>query len=290
METVETIAALRARVRSWHGQRVALVPTMGNLHAGHLSLLSAAQARAGHSIVSVFVNPLQFGPHEDFARYPRTLELDARALAQAGCDLMFVPSVAEMYPDADSVTRVHVGGLSETLEGQARPGHFDGVATVVAKLLIVASPDVTIFGEKDFQQLLIVRRLVRDLSLPVQIVGAPIMRDADGLALSSRNQYLSPAERLLAPQLYGALSELALRLQESGAGGLEPAARTALEQQGVQALSRAGFRVDYVAIRDATDLREPAGGNAPLVVLGAAWLGATRLIDNVRVSCASQPP
>jgi pantoate--beta-alanine ligase len=284
METVESIAALRARVAAWHGERIALVPTMGSLHAGHLSLLAAAQARARHSIVSLFVNPLQFGPQEDFARYPRTLEHDARALAAAGCDLLFAPSVAEMYPDGESATRVRVRGLSEVLEGQIRPGHFEGVATVVTKLLIMASPDVAIFGEKDFQQLLIVRRLASDLSLPVQIIGAPIMRDADGLALSSRNQYLSAAERKLAPQLYRTLNELAARLRGSESQAARASVRAALEQQGVQALSRAGFRVDYVAIRDATDLSEPAGGGSPLVVLGAAWLGATRLIDNVRVA------
>jgi pantoate--beta-alanine ligase len=280
METVETIAALRARVRAWQGQRVALVPTMGNLHAGHLSLLAAAQAHADHSICSVFVNPLQFGPQEDFARYPRTLERDAGALAAAGCELLFVPSVAEIYPDGESATRVQVRGLTETLEGQFRAGHFDGVATVVAKLLIIASPDVAIFGEKDFQQLLIVRRLVTDLALPVQILGAPIVRDADGLALSSRNQYLSVTERSLAPQLYRTLSELAVRLRGTASN---QTLRAALEQQGTQALTRAGFRVDYVAIRDATNLSDAASAGAPLVVLGAAWLGATRLIDNVRV-------
>jgi len=280
METVETIDALRARVRGWQGEGVALVPTMGNLHAGHLSLLSAAQVRAARSIVSVFVNPLQFGPHEDFARYPRTLERDTRALAEAGCDLLFVPSVAEMYPLGPPATRVQVQGLSETLEGRFRPGHFDGVATVVAKLLTLAAPDVAVFGEKDFQQLLIVRRLVADLALPVQIVGAPIVRDADGLALSSRNQYLSPAERAVAPRLHRALADIAAALS---AGLPDAAACAALEQQAVRSLTQAGFRVDYVAIRDATDLTEPRAGAPALVVLGAAWLGGTRLIDNVRV-------
>lgn len=281
METVETIDALRARVRGWQGEHVALVPTMGNLHAGHMSLLAAAQARAARSIVSVFVNPLQFGPHEDFARYPRTLERDALALAEAGCDLLFVPSVAEIYPSGPPATRVQVHGLSETLEGEFRPGHFEGVATVVAKLLILAAPDVAVFGEKDFQQLLIVRRLVADLALPVQIVGAPIARDTDGLALSSRNQYLSPAERAVAPRLHRVLADIATALH---AGLPDEAACAALEQQGVQSLTQAGFRVDYIAIRDATDLTEPHAGTPALVVLGAAWLGGTRLIDNVRVA------
>jgi pantoate--beta-alanine ligase len=281
METVETIAALRARLRSWQGLRVALVPTMGNLHAGHLGLLAAAQACADRSVVSLFVNPLQFGPQDDFARYPRTLERDARSLAQAGCDLLFVPSVAEIYPLGEPATRVQVRGLSETLEGRFRPGHFDGVATVVAKLLIMVSPDVAVFGEKDFQQLLIVRRLVADLSLPVQIVGAPITRDPDGLALSSRNQYLSAAERTVAPHLHRTLTEIAAALR---AGRPDDSARAALEQQGVESLARAGFRADYVAIRDAADLSEPHGAGGELVVLGAAWLGSTRLIDNVRVA------
>lgn len=281
METVETVAALRAHVRSWQGLRVALVPTMGNLHAGHLSLVAAAQACAERTIVSVFVNPLQFGPQEDFARYPRTLERDARALSQAGCDLLFAPSVREIYPSGEPATRLTVRGLSETLEGSFRPGHFDGVATVVAKLLILASPDVAVFGEKDYQQLLIVRRLVADLALPVQIVGAPITRDTDGLALSSRNQYLTAAERSVAPQLHRTLADIAVALR---AGPRDASARAALERQGIEALTRAGFRADYIAIRAAADLTEPQAADSALVVLGAAWLGSTRLIDNVRVA------
>jgi pantoate--beta-alanine ligase len=281
METVETIAALRSRVRAWQGRRIALVPTMGNLHPGHLSLLQAARVRADHTIVSIFVNPLQFGPQEDFARYPRTLAQDARLLAEGGCDLLFVPSVEEIYPTGEPLTRVQVRALSETLEGRFRPGHFDGVATVVAKLLIVASPDVAIFGEKDYQQLLIVRRLSADLALAVQIVGAPIVRDADGLALSSRNQYLRPEQRAIAPQLYGSLQQLARSL----AGALpDGSRRLTLEQQAAGTLTRAGFRVDYVAIRDASDLGEPRGDSPELIVLAAAWLGATRLIDNLRVA------
>jgi|SRR6185437_6345655 len=281
METVETISALRERVRGWRDQRVALVPTMGNLHAGHMSLLAAAQAAAERTIVSVFVNPLQFGPQEDFARYPRTLERDAHALRLAGCDLLFVPAVAEVYPSGEPATRVQVRGLSEALEGRVRPGHFDGVATIVAKLLIMASPDVAVFGEKDFQQLLIVRRLVADLGLPVRILGAPIARDADGVALSSRNQYLSAAERRRAPRLYRTLADIAATLRGAPA---DEAARAVLEQRGTDALTEAGFRVDYIAIRDAEELCEPRAAGRPLVVLGAAWLGTTRLIDNVRVT------
>ncbi len=284
METVETIAALRTRVRAWRGGHVALVPTMGNLHAGHLSLLAEAKARADHVIVSIFVNPLQFGPQEDFARYPRTLERDARALAEAGCELLFAPTVAEMYPDSQPLTRVQVRGLSDVLEGSFRPGHFDGVATVVAKLLIMATPDIALFGEKDFQQLLIVRRMATDLALPVQIIGAPIVRADDGLALSSRNQYLGPEQRARAPQLYRTLSELAVSLTDHVP---EASERVLLEQRATDALTRAGFRVDYVAIRDATDLSLPQGANATLVVLAAAWLGETRLIDNLRVTRVS---
>lgn len=280
MDRIDTVAALRARLRSWQGEPIALVPTMGNLHAGHLSLLAAAQAHARHSLVSVFVNPLQFGPQEDFARYPRTLESDSRALERAGCELLFAPSVAEIYSDGEPATRVRVQGLADQLEGRVRPGHFDGVATVVAKLLIISAPTVAVFGEKDFQQLLIVQRLVADLALPVKIVGAPIVRDADGLALSSRNQYLTAQERALAPLLYRTLSQIAAALR-AGVPGEEQ--RLALEQQGSGQLEQAGFRVDYIAIRDATALSEPTPASRSLVVLGAARLGATRLIDNVRV-------
>ncbi len=279
MKTVETIQALRAEVRAWRDTGIALVPTMGNLHAGHLSLLRAAQARAEHTVVSVFVNPLQFGPREDFARYPRTLERDARLLEAAGCELLFAPDVGEIYPQGEPMTRVQVRGLSEILDGHFRPGHFEGVATVVAKLLIAATPNVVIFGEKDFQQLLIVQRMVADLGLPVEIVGAPIVRDADGLALSSRNQYLDATERTRATQLYRTLQELARSL----AGQVPDAAgRRALEARAAEALTREGFRVEYVAIRDAADLAEPRADSRQLIALVAAWLGKTRLIDNVR--------
>ncbi len=280
METVATIAALRARVHAWRagGARVALVPTMGNLHAGHQSLLAAAHARAQHVVASVFVNPLQFGPTEDFSRYPRTPQRDEQLLAEAGCDLLFAPSVAEIYPEGDQPTRVQVRGLSETLCGQFRPGHFDGVATVVAKLLVIAAPDVAVFGEKDYQQLLIIRRMVADLALPVEIVGAPVVRAPDGLALSSRNQYLSAAERARAPAVYRALRAAAAAIQE---GATDYAA---LELAGAAALTQAGLRVDYFAVRDAADLAAPRERSAQLAVLTAAWLGRARLIDNLRIT------
>jgi pantoate--beta-alanine ligase len=215
MDTVTTIADVRDRVLGWRkqGQRIALVPTMGNLHRGHLSLIVAARRQCERCVTSLFVNPTQFGPSEDFARYPRTPEQDQRLLADAGCDLAFMPEVGQMYPGGlEQVTRVEVSGLSGVLEGAFRPGHFAGVATVVTKLLNIVQPDVAVFGEKDFQQLTIIRRLVVDLCLPVEIIGAPIVRDPDGLALSSRNQYLSAEERAVAPQLHAALARAAARL------------------------------------------------------------------------------
>src|SRR5579862_251191 len=201
METVTTIAAVRERVRGWRGQgrRVVFVPTMGNLHAGHVSLIEAARRAGERFVASIFVNPMQFGPNEDFAHYPRTPRDDERMLAQAGCNLMFMPDVAEIYPHgSERATRVEVPGLSRILCGEFRPGHFEGVATVVAKLFHIIEPDVAVFGEKDFQQLTVIRRMVADLCMPVQILGAPTVRDEDGLAMSSRNQYLTPRERQLA--------------------------------------------------------------------------------------------
>jgi pantoate--beta-alanine ligase len=280
MQTVTRIAALRERLSSLKagGSPVALVPTMGNLHAGHISLIGLARRRAKVAVASVFVNPTQFGPAEDFGRYPRTPAEDAQGLADAGCDLLFMPQVEEMYPGGTQKgTRVHVPGLSEILEGAFRPGHFDGVATVVLKLLNIVQPDVAIFGEKDFQQLAVIRRLVRDLAVPVEIVGGATVRAPDGLALSSRNQYLSAAERATAPQLAAALRAAAGRIS---AGETDLAA---IEQDAVSSLQGAGFRPDYVAIRDATSLELPDLKARDLVILTAARLGSTRLIDNLQV-------
>jgi pantoate--beta-alanine ligase len=280
METLATIASVRARVHAWRhaGARVAFVPTMGNLHAGHLSLLAVAHARAQHVVASVFVNPLQFGPGEDYARYPRTPTEDARLLAEGGCDLLFAPSVSEIYPDrGEQATRVQVRGLSEVLEGAIRPGHFDGVATVVAKLLAIVLPDVALFGEKDYQQLLIIRRMVLDLALPLEVVGAPTVRAPDGLALSSRNTYLSVEERARAPAIYRALQAA---VQAIGVGERDFAS---LERNGAEAIQRAGLTVDYFAVRQAEDLAPPSPGSK-LIVLAAARLGRTRLIDNLPVS------
>ncbi len=281
METVTTSAVVRERVRGWHreGRRVAFVPTMGNLHPGHVSLIEAARRHGERFVASIFVNPMQFGPNEDFAHYPRTPREDQRMLSTAGCDLMFMPEVAEIYPyGSERATRVDVPGLSRILDGEFRPGHFEGVSTVVAKLFHIVEPDVAVFGEKDFQQLAVIRRMVAELCMPVEIVAAPTARDADGLAMSSRNQYLTPAERALAPKIYATLQAAANRVR---AGDAEFAS---IERSGLQALENAGFRLDYFCVRQAADLGAPAPEARELVVLTAARLGRARLIDNVQVS------
>jgi pantoate--beta-alanine ligase len=267
-------------VRAWHrdGLKVAFVPTMGNLHPGHVSLIEAAREHGDRFVASIFVNPMQFGPNEDFAHYPRTPREDEHMLAQAGCSLMFTPEVSEIYPHgAERATRIEVPGLSRMLCGEFRPGHFEGVSTVVAKLFHIVEPDVAVFGEKDFQQLTVIRRMVADLCMAVQIVGAPTVRDADGLAMSSRNQYLTPAERVLAPRLYATLQAAAQRLR-AGDGDF-----AGIEHAGLTALQSAGFRPDYFAVRQAADLHAPAAGARALVVLTAARLSKARLIDNVQV-------
>lgn len=271
---------VRARVADWHrqGRSIAFVPTMGNLHAGHHALLQHA-ARLGDKVVaSVFVNPAQFGPDEDFARYPRTLEADRAGLDQVGCDLLFTPSVETMYPyGVEQSVTVHVPGLSEILEGAHRPGHFDGVTTVVSKLLAIVQPDVAVFGRKDYQQWRVIEHLCRDLRFGVDIVGVPIVRDGDGLALSSRNQYLDQARREKAPQLHQALRH-ACTLLDRGVVAAE------VEQRTCARLQDAGFVPDYVAVRNAADLGMPqAGQRDGLVVLAAARLGTVRLIDNIEI-------
>ncbi|WP_068877509.1 MULTISPECIES: pantoate--beta-alanine ligase [unclassified Phenylobacterium] len=275
---VRTVADLRARVAAWRqaGLRVGFVPTMGALHEGHLSLVRLARTRADRVVASVFVNPTQFGPNEDFDAYPRDEARDAGLLETAGCHLLYAPSVAEMYPPGASTT-VTVAGVSEPLDGQARPGHFAGVATVVTKLLNQCAPDVAVFGEKDFQQLTVIRRLVRDLDLPVEIVGGPTVRADDGLALSSRNAYLSEAERPVAARLNAVLREA---LSKVRAGEAVAAA----EEAAVAALLAAGFgKVDYVEARVPETLERlgPGPASGPVRVLGAAHLGRTRLIDNL---------
>jgi pantoate--beta-alanine ligase len=270
------VAALRARVRDWRGQgaSVGLVPTMGALHDGHLALIRRSLATTARTCVTLFVNPKQFGPSEDFARYPRDEARDLTLIEKVGAHLVFAPSVAEMYPDGHR-TGVTVAGLGDTLEGEFRPGFFAGVATVVTKLLLQVLPDVAFFGEKDYQQLLVIRRLARDLDVPVEIVGVPTVREADGLALSSRNAYLSASERTIAPSLHRVIAEAARNV---AAGRPAPAE----ESRATQALREAGFgKVDYVAVRDAETLEVPGPATRSRRVLAAAWLGKTRLIDNV---------
>ncbi|MDO8325045.1 MAG: pantoate--beta-alanine ligase [Phenylobacterium sp.] len=277
---VRTVADLRAQVAAWRraGENVGLVPTMGALHSGHLSLVTLAKTRAQRVVASVFVNPTQFAPHEDFDAYPRDEAKDAALLESVGCDLLFAPTVTEMYATGFSTT-VTVSGVSEPLDGAARPGHFAGVATVVSKLLLQCGPDVAVFGEKDYQQLQVIKRLVADLDIPVKVIGAPTARAEDGLALSSRNAYLTPAEREAAPSLAAALRDAVERLRAG-----TPVDR--VENTGRAALERAGFsRIDYFEVRDAASLAELGPGpiTGPARVLAAGILGKTRLIDNMAV-------
>ena len=275
---VTSIAELRGVVAGWRkdGARVGLVPTMGALHDGHLSLVRETQSRAQRTVASIFVNPAQFAPHEDFDRYPRDLTSDAAKLGSVGLDLIFAPTVAEMYP-AGFATALSVGGPSAGLETDFRPHFFGGVATVVAKLLIAALPDVAVFGEKDYQQLLVIKRLTADLGLPIEIVGAPIVREADGLAMSSRNAYLSAAQRGVAGQMNVVLKTAIFDVR---AGNSVAAA----ERMAAESLLKAGFdSVDYVAIRDASTLEIVEKPDRPARILAAAKIGATRLIDNMGV-------
>ena len=279
MQVIVRPDELRKLVSEWRraSERIAFVPTMGNLHAGHGSLVSRARAMADRVIVSVFVNPLQFGPNEDFAAYPRTPEDDRALLEALRVDVLFTPGVEDMYPRGQATTaRVHVPGLEDILCGAFRPGHFMGVATVVAKLLNLVQPDVAIFGEKDYQQLLVIRRTIVDLCMPIEIIGAPTTREPDGLAMSSRNRYLTPEERSKAPVVFAQL-EVARRALEAGERDY-----AALEARGMQALKDAGFRPDYFEIRDAASLEPPHRASGDLVVLTAARIGRARLIDNVR--------
>ncbi|MBK6597449.1 MAG: pantoate--beta-alanine ligase [Proteobacteria bacterium] len=278
MLTTTTIAEVRRLVAAWRarGERVVFVPTMGNLHAGHVSLLGAAKQHGERFVASIFVNPMQFGPNEDFNHYPRTPQRDTDMLAAAGCDLMFMPDVAEIYPHgAELAARIEVPGISAVLCGEFRPGHFQGVATVVAKLFNIVAPDVAIFGLKDFQQLAVIQRMTDDLCLPVRIVGAPTVREADGLAMSSRNQYLSADERQMAPAIYRELKRASERIQ----AGSRDFGR--IEADGAQVLDELGFRVDYFAVRDQLTLYAPGHDTRALAILTAARLSRARLIDNI---------
>jgi pantoate--beta-alanine ligase len=276
---IDQLPALRQEVARWRlaGLRIALVPTMGNLHRGHLELVRQARAQADRVIVSIFVNPLQFGPQEDFGAYPRTPDQDKRMLEAEGVDVLFAPMSGAVYPRGEAgQTRVEVPGISGVLCGASRPRHFAGVATVVCKLLNMVQPDLAVFGEKDFQQLLVIRRMTEDLNLPVEIWGVPIVREPDGLALSSRNAYLSTEERSRAPALYRALAHAGERLRVG-------MAVTRVERLAGAELGEAGFRLDYVSVRRAQDLEVARDGDRDLVVLAAVHLGRARLIDNLRV-------
>ncbi len=281
MPIARTVAELRATVRPWRraGQTVSVVPTMGGLHDGHLSLVRAARSRADRVIATLFVNPRQFNDADDLAAYPRTEETDAALLAGLGTDLLYAPGSAEVYPDGFA-TNISVSGVGEGLCGAARPGHFDGVATVVAKLLLQTGADTAFFGEKDYQQLHVVRRLVRDLDIPADIVACPTVREADGLAMSSRNVHLTEAERRRAPVLAAALLGMATRIARG-----EPVAP--LLSGAEKAVVDAGFdRIDYLELRAEKDLRPLDRADVPARLLAAAFLGRTRLIDNVAVPAA----
>ena len=273
MQVVHTAAELRAALAGRSG--TAFVPTMGNLHAGHVSLVELAKQHGQPVVASIFVNPLQFGAGEDFDRYPRTLGADCEELAAAGCDVVFAPDVAEMYPVPQTFAVQPPHSLATDLCGAFRPGHFSGVATVVLKLFNLVQPRVAVFGRKDFQQLLVIRELVRQFNLPIDIVSGDTLREADGLAMSSRNAYLGPSERIQAAQLQRELAAIVTAVQ-AGERDFETLAATAARH-----LKMAGWRVDYVALRDAATLQAPSPDSTRLVVLGAAWLGQTRLIDNL---------
>ena len=283
MLIIETLPLLRQQIRRlrMEGKRVALVPTMGNLHDGHMKLVDEAKARADVVVVSIFVNPMQFDRPEDLARYPRTLQEDCEKLNKRKVDLVFAPSVKEIYPNGtETHTYVDVPGLSTMLEGASRPGHFRGVSTIVSKLFNLVQPDIACFGEKDFQQLALIRKMVADMGFDIEIVGVPIMRAKDGLALSSRNGYLTAEQRKIAPGLYKVLSSIADKLQ-AGERDLDEIITIA-----GQVLNEKGFRADDIQIRDADTLLEVSETSKRAVILVAAWLGDARLIDNKMVELA----
>lgn len=280
MNTVFDLPGLRREIADWkrQGLRIAFVPTMGNLHDGHLSLLERAREISDRTVVSIFVNPIQFGRGEDYEKYPSTLDADKQKLEAGGLDLLFTPNLKELYPGGFDVdTRVTVPGLSGILCGQFRPGHFSGVATVVTKLLINVAPDVALFGEKDYQQLLVIQQLATDLCIPTTIIGMPIVRERDGLAMSSRNGYLTPEQRRIAPIIYQTLQQAADDLLNRRKN------IAAVEHDGMQALEQAGLRPEYFSVRRSADLGEPAADEGRLSILTAAWLGPARLIDNIKL-------
>ena len=268
------IADLRAALKN--RGRVVFVPTMGNLHAGHISLMEQARAHGDTVVASIFVNRLQFGPNEDFDKYPRTFQADCDKLAAAGVDVLFAPTEADLYPEPQEYF-IDPPGIQNVLDGEFRPGHFRGVATVVTKLFNCVQPNAAVFGKKDYQQLMVIRNMTRQLALPIEIIGGDTVRADDGLALSSRNGYLSDAERAEAPRLYRLLNQIRDAVR---AGRTD---YTVLENEAVSALTAAGWKTDYVAIRQQSDLSPAKAGNGPLVVLAASRLGTTRLIDNIEI-------
>lgn len=281
MQLIRDTTTLRQTIEAWRyqGERIALVPTMGNLHRGHLRLVEEAQRQAARVVVSIYVNPLQFGANEDFAAYPRTLDQDRTALESGGTALLFLPDNAVMYPNGLAAsTQVAVPGLSDILCGAHRPGHFVGVTTVVAKFFNMVRPDVAVFGKKDFQQFILIKKMAQDLAMPIDILGVETERAANGLALSSRNGYLSNAEREQAAGIYRTLTAIAAQIR-GGATDVAP-----LEQRGRELLLEQGFRPDYVTLRRADDLGEPSAEDSAWVLLTAAWLGSTRLIDNIVIT------
>lgn len=281
MQVVHRVAELRAALADQPG--AAFVPTMGNLHAGHVSLVELARQHGNPVVASIFVNPLQFGAGEDYERYPRTLAADCAQLEAAGCDLVFAPDVSELYPQPQTFTVQPPETLASDLCGAFRPGHFSGVATVVLKLFNLVQPRVAVFGKKDFQQLFMIRALVQQFNLPIDIVAGETLRESDGLAMSSRNRYLSQAERIQAGRLHKELSAMIPALQ---AGETDYAS---LCGNASRRLKMAGWRVDYVALRDADSLQSPTSDSRRLVALGAAWLGHTRLIDNLEIALGNRP-
>lgn len=280
MITSANIADIRAQIKNWRqrGETIAFVPTMGNLHQGHITLVKEAVKRADHVVASIFVNPMQFGQGEDLDAYPRTLLEDQQALTAAGCELLFTPTPDIMYPKGlAEQTYVEVPEISDQLCGETRPGHFRGVATVVCKLFNLVQPDIALFGKKDFQQLLVIRTMVEDLSMPIEIIGVDTVREATGLAMSSRNGYLTAEEKAIAPALKQTLDKLAADIQ----AGDSPQAATVTA---LQKLEQAGLKPDYISVRNALNLAQPQDGDKQLVILAAAYLGKARLIDNLEFS------
>ena len=280
MRLVHTVSALRNALKAQ--TTTALVPTMGSLHAGHISLIKLAKQHGQPVVASIFVNPLQFGPGEDFERYPRTLDADCEKLAAAECDLVFAPDMSELYPQPQTFTVEPSASFANDLCGACRPGHFSGVATVVLKLFHLVQPRTALFGRKDYQQLLLVRELVRQFNLPVEIIGGDTQREADGLAMSSRNGFLSPAQRIQAGGLFRELDAL-IHAAKGGEQDFDALAATASKH-----LKMAGWNVDYVAVRDAENLQTPDADTRRIVALGAAWLGETRLIDNIEAALSDR--